>query len=80
MQHHLALEAKAAFLQRAPGGGIGCAHQADHPVGMEIAEGEGQREWEAAQNVIFTEETLRTCGPWYTASILLPSGSSRKAA
>jgi hypothetical protein len=35
---------------------------------------------EPRQNVILTDAALRCAAPWYTASMLLPSGSRTNAA
>src|SRR5690606_3252079 len=39
-----------------------------------------RRHHSGASKLIFTASVLRCAGPWYTASMLLPSGSSTKAA
>src|SRR5690606_31117226 len=39
-----------------------------------------RRHHSGASKLIFTASALRCAGPWYTASMLLPSGSSTKAA
>ncbi len=39
-----------------------------------------RRHHSGASKLILTASALRCAGPWYTASMLLPSGSSTKAA
>src|SRR5690606_37979462 len=77
------LAPRARTRQARAAGGVRAGHEDPHRFDLRPAalKAEPPRAAQSgASKLILTASALRTAGPWYTASMLLPSGSSTKAA